>query len=83
MAKKGDIASVEMELNRDVDVNAKTIKVWTPLHYAAQRGHKEGDNLFFTRGADAHAKYERDRTPVDIADLSNHPEIAKLLREHG
>ena len=49
----------------------------------AQRGHKEVANLFFTRGEDAHAQLYRDRTTVDIADLSNHPEIDELLREHG
>ena len=71
-AWKGDVAGIQAELDKGVNVNAKTSKGWTPLHYAAQRGQKEVANLLFTRGADANAQDERDRTPLDIADLSNH-----------
>ena len=40
-AKSGDIAGVQAELDKGVDVNAKSDDEWTPLRYAAANGHKE------------------------------------------
>mgnify|MGYP001279166518 CR=1 FL=1 len=43
-AKSGDIAGVQAELDKGVDVNAKNDDGWTPLHWAAVESHKKSPN---------------------------------------
>ena len=40
-AEKGNIRAVKQHLAAGTDVNAKNISGQTPLHWAAQRSHKE------------------------------------------
>ena len=40
-AKGGDLAAIQAELDKGVDVNAKGDNGTTPLHRAARWGHKE------------------------------------------
>ena len=82
---RGDLAGVQAELDKGVDVNAKTN--WgdggTPLHWAAQYGEKEIAELLIEKGADVNPKLYGPKTPLDRAVEYNQPEIADLLRKHG
>ena len=82
-AKTGDLAGVQAELDKGVDVNAKTSKGWTPLHYATQRGHKEVAELLIAAGADVNAKDDGGYTPLHYAAFNGHKEIAELLIAKG
>ena len=85
-AEKGNIEAVKQHLADGADVNAKD-RGWTPLHYAAIRGHKEIAELLIAKGANVNAKNNVGDTPLDLATHPSNPnaspETADLLRKHG
>ena len=82
---RGDLAGVQAELDKGVDVNAKTN--WgdggTPLHWAAYDGHKEIVELLVAEGADVNAKDVDGLTPLYFAVFRDRNEIVELLIAHG
>ena len=82
-AGNGDLAGVQAELDKGVDVNAKDGWEWTPLHIAASKSHKEIIELLIAKGADVHAKSYRERTPLHDAAYRGHKEIVELLIDAG
>lgn len=73
----GDIEVVEELLNKGVNVNSKhDINGWTPLHWAAKRGHKVIVNLLLAHGADTTAVTTKGETP---AALCSNAEVRKLF----
>ena len=86
-AAVGDLAAIQAELDKGVDVNAKDNDGRTPLHYSANKGYKEIVQLLIGNGADVNAKVlsgkYNGKTAVDIANQLNHPETVELLRKHG
>jgi hypothetical protein len=83
-AKDGNIAAVKQHIAAGTDVNAKDAG-WgdlTPLHYAAQKGHKEIIELLIANGVNVNAKMTNGSTPLDLAIEYNQTETADLLREH-
>ena len=86
----GDIEAVKDFLANGVDVNVKGGSIMgTPLHFAAQGGHKDIVELLLAKGADVNARIQVEggnfngKTPIDRAKVFNHTEIADLLRKHG
>ena len=79
-AKNGDLAGVQAELDKGVDVNAKAFNGWTPLHHAV---YKEVVELLIAKGADVGAKDDDGTTPLDWADRRGRTATVDLLREHG
>ena len=80
----GDLAGVQAELDKGVDVNAKMKATgYTPLHEAATWGHKEIVVLLIAKGADVNAKDDGGRTPLHAAAGGGYKEIADLFRKHG
>jgi cytohesin len=81
-ARTGDLAGVQAELNKGVDVNAKDDDGSTPLHEAAQRGHKEIAELLIAKGADVNARTGgwMNVTPLHRTETK---EIAELLIANG
>jgi ankyrin repeat protein len=85
-AANGDLAGVQAELDKGVDVNAKDENDeagWTPLHRAADAGHKGIAELLIAAGADVNAKNDGGTTALDQAIGNNHTEIIDLLRKHA
>ena len=87
-AKSGDIAGVQAELDRGVDVNAKSEGGSTPLHGAAEGGHGEIVELLIAAGADLHARTVPmlgggGWTPLHSAARQGHREIVELLISNG
>jgi ankyrin repeat protein len=64
-------------------VNAKHYSGRTPLHWAADKGHKEIAELLIAEGADVNAKTADGETPLDWAIMKDHTETADLFRKHG
>ena len=58
-AANGDLADVQAELDKGVDVHAKGYKGKNPLHYAAFYGHKETAELLIAGGANVNAKDDK------------------------
>jgi ankyrin repeat protein len=55
----------------------------TPLHLAAQFGHKDVAGLLLDNTADVNAKDINGKTPLVQAEQSKHQDVADLLRQHG
>ena len=82
-SRDGDLASVQAELDKGVDVNTKAITGVTSLHVAAGRGHTEIVELLITEGADVNAKGKAGTTPLELAIRNRRTKTANLLRKHG
>jgi ankyrin repeat protein len=89
-ARKGDAAAVKKLLDEGVDVNTKFRYGATALSYACDRGHLDAAKLLMDRGADVNVRdtfYKA--TPLTWAvspamgRTPQHPEIVRLLLEHG
>ena len=80
----GDLEGVQAELDNGVDVDEKD-DLWgrTPLHIAAEEGHKEIAELLIAEGADVNAKSEADATPLHYAASWGGKEIVELLIAAG
>jgi ankyrin repeat protein len=80
-AGKDDLAGVQAELDKGVNVNVKG--GWddrTPLHFTTT---KEIAELLIAKGADVNAESQRGSTPLHEAASSGHKEIAELLIANG
>ena len=81
--KTGIAKGVKKHLDAGADVNLKDNWGRTPLHYAANGGHKEIAELLITNGANINKKNDEGKTPLDSAIRRKQTEIADLLRKHG
>ena len=83
-ARVGDLAGVQAELDKGVDVNVKDRFGFTPLREAAWYGHKEIAELLLDKGADVDAKDNNGGwIPLHYAAQKGHKEIAELLISKG
>jgi ankyrin repeat protein len=82
-ARKGDVAEVKRLLGEDPKLvnleqgRAKNNGV-TPLHYAAQEGHKAVVQLLLASGAKINARGSYG-TALELAVFNSHPDVANLL----
>jgi hypothetical protein len=52
---------------------------WTPLHFAAEKGHFDCAKLLIERGADKTARTQNGKKPHEVALQSGHPDCVRLL----
>jgi len=81
-AGNGDLAGVQAELGKGVDVNVKGNGGLTPLLFAAW-GHKETAELLIAQGAEVNAKDGDGWTPLYYPAAKGHKEIVELLIGKG
>ncbi len=67
-------------ISRGADVNREG---WTPLHYAASKGHREMMRLLMENDAYIDSESSNGTTPLMMAAFSNSPLAVKLLLEEG
>ena len=77
-AKKGNLAGVQAELDKGVDVNASG-NGQSPLHLAAIMGHVEVTELLIASGADLEGTDKYGNTPLHYAAHHGSKEIVILL----
>src|SRR6266849_7690830 len=89
-ARNGDAPTVKRLLDEGVDVNTKFRYGATALSYACDRGNLEVVRILLERGAEINVKDTfYGATPLTwaaspaMARKTQHPEIVKLLLEHG
>jgi ankyrin repeat protein len=67
-------------IEHKADVRARAIDGFTPLHKSARLGTTAVARVLLAAGADVNARDDKGRTPLSWA---KHPEMIRLLREHG
>jgi ankyrin repeat protein len=82
-ANTGDLAGVQAELDKGVDVGAKDGVGRTPLHRAAYQGHKEIAELLIANDADVNAPSTYGWTALYSAASRGHKEVVELLIANG
>ena len=82
-AKGGDLAAIQAELDKGVDVNAKGEDGRTPLHGAVIGRQKEIVELLLAEGADVNAKNRVELTSLYHAATYGHTEVAEFLIAKG
>jgi ankyrin repeat protein len=80
-AKAGDLAKVKALLKDNPKLVSRKDSHYdyTPLHYAAQAGHKDMAELLLANKADVNAKDKFGMTPLHDATVRGHKEVAELL----
>ena len=78
-AAVGNFAQVQQAIADGHDVNATSDGGYTALHAAAENNHVEIAQLLLKHGAEASAAVTSGETPSDLAALSGHHEMVKLL----
>jgi ankyrin repeat protein len=84
-ARKGLTTSVKRLLSiRNINVNVKDDwNGWTPLHWAADKGHIEIARLLLQNGAEVNVRSNGGWTPLYWAAENGHIDILHLLVENG
>jgi ankyrin repeat protein len=69
----------QLLLKNRAEVNAKNMFGYTPLHWAAQNGHKDIVELLLVKKAEIEAKDSVGRTPLYWAATKGHKDVVELL----
>ncbi|MDB4686662.1 ankyrin repeat domain-containing protein, partial [Akkermansiaceae bacterium] len=81
--KTGDVVGVKTLLNGEVDFTKTSTDGRTPLHLAAEYGHKEIASLLLRKGAQVDSGNWSDKTALHYAAEKGHIEIIELLLSKG
>lgn len=83
--RKGDAESVRRSVEEShALLQARTASSReTLLHLAAGFGHRPLVDYLLARGADVNARAHYGDSPLDLAILGGHNDVAELLRAHG
>jgi len=79
-ALKGNIDVVKLLVIGGAEINSTG---WTPLHYAAYGGNEEVVEFLIRRGANINALAPNQETALTLANQSNHPGVARILKKYG
>jgi ankyrin repeat protein len=83
-ARDGNLEKVKALLKGNPDlVFSKDDQGETPLHFAANLGHKDVVEFLLAKKADVNAKANNGWTPLYVAGRTGHNDVAELLRQHG
>lgn len=81
-AQDGLVDVVESQLDAGVDPDLATAaRGWTALHYASYNGRADVVDLLLARDATPECRSLSNRTPLMLARLGNHDEVATMLAD--
>jgi len=79
-ARNGNLGSAERYLDRGEDINARRAEDGrTPLHAAAERGHRKMVTFLLNKGAFVNARDDEGDTPLHLAATAGHDSIVRIL----
>lgn len=83
--QNGDLNKVKSLISRNASVNTRDKYSWTPLHWAAYKGHLEVAEFLVKKGADINAadKGPYGKKPVHVAIENNSKDIIGFLLSKG
>ncbi len=81
--KNGNKEMVVKMIKNGADINATDMLKWTPLHWAAFRGHLDVAELLIAEGSNVQAAAKNGSTPLNLAIHSKHNDIVNLLYKNG
>ena len=70
-------------MNNKASINEKNEYGWTPLHFAADKGHLRVVEYLVNQKADINAKNLKEKTPLRQAYDSCKMNIVQYLKRHG
>jgi hypothetical protein len=79
--EKGNMVYAQKLLNMNLDPNVKAENGYTPLMYAAARGHLGLTELFLRNGASAMLVNNEGDSAVDLALRMGHAQVADFLKQ--
>jgi cytohesin len=81
-AEYGYLGRLQVLLKEDPTLVASRDYLYrrTPLHWAANNGHRDAAELLLANGADLEARDKNGDTPLGRAEAMGHPELVALLR---
>jgi ankyrin repeat protein len=82
-AAGGSAAIVEKLIQLGFNMDRKNELGWTPLHAAAEKGHRQVVAILLSRGADVNARTLSGKSAYNIAVSLGKTEAADLLKEKG
>ncbi|CRG89394.1 hypothetical protein PISL3812_06430 [Talaromyces islandicus] len=72
---------VELLVENNADVNARSDGGWTPLHNASDKGFKNIVQLLIKEGADVNSQLLNGITPLHLAAQAGHTDVVECLLE--
>jgi len=83
-ASDGDLAELQKQLERGVNINIQDKDGLTPLHYACRFGHKKIIKYLILQGASPLIReYKNGNNPIEMSLLYGDVEIVKMFFEIG
>jgi ankyrin repeat protein len=83
LAQLGDAAEIQRELQRDIDVDARTTLEMTPLHKATIPQEPDAARLLLAAGADVNAVDVWKTPPIYYAVLRENVKLVEILLQAG
>ncbi|XP_049796115.1 serine/threonine-protein phosphatase 6 regulatory ankyrin repeat subunit C-like [Schistocerca nitens] len=78
-AIQGSMEELQALLAAGVNVGARDMNEWTPLHWAAGKGYEEMVRRLLAAGADVGARDKFQQTPLHLAAWGGRPAVVRLL----
>ncbi|XP_047101398.1 ankyrin repeat, PH and SEC7 domain containing protein secG-like [Schistocerca piceifrons] len=75
----GSMEELQALLAAGVNLGARDMNEWTPLHWAAGRGYEEMVRRLLAAGADVGARDKFQQTPLHLAAWAGRPAVVRLL----
>jgi len=82
-AKSGNLDLVQRHIKAGTPLNKKDNTGWTPLHWAAMRGHASVVEALVAGGADVRITGLMNKTALNLAVENQRPAVVRILQASG